>query len=462
MNRVLRRFVHTNNRKLRDVVVIGGGPAGLSILVAMKSIPALQHLRVSLIESQPISQKLMNWSDTKHDQEKFDNRVISLTPQSVSFLDKIGSWQNVRHDRVLPYDEMRVWDGESNSSIEFDGWSSESGVIASMIEISNLQQALYLTNTAKDHIIESPVSKFSRNPENGWPVIHLSNGEEIETRLLIGADGQQSPVRNFAEVETRGWDYNRFGVVGTLQLEYDDFRTVAYQRFLRTGPLAILPLPEDKATMVWSTLPDRAQWLKKLDPKALAAVINAGLRLEMVDIDYLHTIDPANTDEILEEVQWRLEERLSNSTSEDQLTEDEQLLPVMVEDVVEGSVAAFPLKMRHADSYIGDRVALVGDAAHTTHPLSGQGLNMGQRDVQALISAMETATARGLDIGSPLALEPYPRETYTQNHVILGVNDKLHKLYSTDSWPVVKLRSFGLDLVDSLPFIKKFAMKQAQ
>lgn len=462
MNRVLRRFVHTNKRKLSDVVVIGGGPAGLSILVAMKSIPALQHLRVNLIESQPISQKLINWSSLKQDQVGFENRVISLTPQSVGFLDKIGSWQNVRHDRVLPYDEMRVWDGESDSSIEFDGWSSESGVIASMIEISNLQQALYLTNDIKDHIIESPVDKFSRNPDNGWPVIHLSNGEEIETRLLIGADGQQSPVRNFAEIETRGWDYNRFGVVGTLQLEYDDFRTVAYQRFLRTGPLAILPLPEDKATMVWSTLPDRAQWLKKLEPKALAAVINAGLRLEMVDIDYLHTIDPTHTDEILQEVQWRLEERISNSTSEDQLLEDEQLLPVPVEDVFEGSVAAFPLKMRHADSYIGDRVALVGDSAHTTHPLSGQGLNMGQRDVQALVTAMETATARGLDIGSPLALEPYPREAYTQNHIILGVNDKLHKLYSTDAWPIVKLRSFGLNLVDSLPFVKKFAMKQAQ
>lgn len=455
--RTFTRFSHSK-RIVKDVVVIGGGAAGLSLLNALKSSPKLKHLDVSLIDGLPLASKFANWAQ-ELDCKPFENRVISLTPRSVKFLESIDAWQNVVHERTLPYDEMRVWDGESNASINFDGWSSESGIVATMIENSNLQQALYRSNGIASSVLQSQVRNIIRDPETKWPVVTFEDGTKFMARLLVGADGQQSPVRKFANIEARGWDYNRFGVVATLNLEYDDLKAVAYQRFLRTGTLAILPMPDGKATLVWATLPDRAVWLKKLEPKVMGAVVNAGLRLDMVDIDYLHTLDPANSDEILEQINWRLEQR-----NETQLpgTDIEELYPAYVEDVNPGSVATFPLKMRHADSYIAERIALVGDAAHATHPLSGQGLNMGQRDVQALVAALSLAVDRGLDIGSSLALEPYPRVAYASNHILLGVNDKLHKLYSTDFWPVVKLRSVALSAFDQLDSAKQFAIRQAQ
>ena len=438
----------------KDVLVVGGGAAGLSLLRALEHSPRTQHLDTMLVDPQPLAAKFDGWADRA---TEFENRVVSLTPASVAHLDDIGAWQHVVSDRTFPYDEMRVWDGESGASIDFDGWSSESGVVATMIENSNLQQALLHVLETPGRVVPAGVESISRTLE-GWPLVTLSSGEQVAARLLVGADGQQSPVRHFSGIESRGWDYGRFGVVATLHLEYDNLRSTAFQRFLRTGPLAVLPLPDGRATLVWSTVPERAQWLRQLAPEAVAAMVNAGTRLDMVDIDYLHTMDPSDPQAIIDEVQWRLDAR----PVEVQDRDDDGSLPVFVESVVPGSVAGFPLKMRHADAYVADRVALVGDAAHTTHPLSGQGLNMGQRDVRALAAALGTAVERGLDIGSLLALEPYPRECYAQNHLILGVNDKLHKLYSTDCAPVVALRSLGLSLVDSLDAVKKFAIAQAQ
>jgi len=129
--------------------------------------------------------------------------------------------------------------------------------------------------------------------------------------------------------------------------------------------------------------------------------------------------------------------------------------------VQEGSVAPFPLKMRHADSYITERIALVGDAAHTIHPLAGQGLNQGQGDVASLLRTITTAVESGQDIGSQLALEQYNSERYVANNALLGVCDKLHKLYSFESGPIVPLRSWGLQTVNSLGFLKGFLMRRA-
>jgi ubiquinone biosynthesis monooxygenase Coq6 len=137
------------------------------------------------------------------------------------------------------------------------------------------------------------------------------------------------------------------------------------------------------------------------------------------------------------------------------------MVPIRVAGVQDGSRASFPLSMKHSDTYISERVALVGDAGHTTHPLAGQGLNMGQSDVSSLVAALQDASIRCLDIGSPLALEPFWKAAYLSNHLKLGVFDKLHKLYSTDFGPIVALRSWGLSAVNQSSIVKRFLMHNA-
>ena len=183
-----------------------------------------------------------------------------------------------------------------------------------------------------------------------WPVVRLSNGDSLTARLLVGADGFNSPVRSFADIPSRGWDYNRTGVVATLNMEDSGwggyFRKIAYQRFLPTGPIAMLPLPGPYATLVWSTTPERASLLKRLSTEDFVAMVNAGFRLSPADLDYLHSIEHGQVDEL----KWR----------DPQTHYDATKIPQRILDVQNGSIAGFPLRLRHVDTYVGERVALIG------------------------------------------------------------------------------------------------------
>jgi len=216
---------------------------------------------------------------------------------------------------------------------------------------------------------------------------------------------------------------------------------------------------------VWSTTPQNAAALKTLSSDDFAAMVNAAFRLSHVDINFMIS---SLKNGLADEVAWR--EKLTPF--------DISRVPSTVLAVQEKSVASFPLKLRHADSYISERVALIGfvidpphfsppsltthsDAAHSIHPLAGQGLNQGLGDVRSLIKTLEFAVQDGQDIGSVLSLEPYFSEQYLKNHILLGVVDKLHKLYATTSAPIVAARSLGLDAVDKLGVLKRFIMAQA-
>ncbi|RDW78090.1 ubiquinone biosynthesis monooxygenase COQ6 [Coleophoma crateriformis] len=463
IRRQRRSYVSTSSTlkspEIYDVVCVGGGPAGLSLLAALRSSAATSGLKVALIESQDLS-RTRTW-DLPEGQ--FSNRCSSLTPASVKFLEGIGAWQKLRKERVQEYEEMQVWDGVTGARIGFEWMEPSNGTgegkgrtIAYMNENANLTRGLLeridelggvdIYDGQKVEGIE--LGEESEDLDlRSWPVVELADGRRMAARLLVGADGQNSPVRTFAGIDSRGWDYNRHGVVATLLLDGQANRKTAYQRFLPTGPVAMLPMPGAFATLVWSTTPALAAKLKSLSPIDFMALVNAAFRLSTTDLAYMHTLEAGQVDELI----WR----------EKHTPFDVQHVPARVIGVQEGSVASFPLKFRHADTYIGERVALVGDAAHTIHPLAGQGLNQGQGDVESLVRNIVYSVTHGMDIGAQMSLETYVADRYTKNHILLGVCDKFHKLYSVESGPVVGLRSLGLRAVDAMTPVKQFFMRQA-
>ncbi|KAI9851748.1 MAG: putative ubiquinone biosynthesis monooxygenase [Thelocarpon superellum] len=434
-----------------DVVCVGGGPAGLSLLTALRGSPTTSRLKIALVESQDLG-RTRQWTLPG---DQYSNRVSSLTPSSVGFLKSayraqkvpytadhgsldIGVWPHIQRDRVQAYTEMQVWDGMTDARVSFD-WPSEtpsqrarapSQTIAYMTENLNLTSALLrrVDEMGGLQIFDNTrVEKIGLGPEtdrvdlSSWPVVELSGGQRLAARLLVGADGANSPVRTFADIPSRGWDYDRHGVVATVRLQ-EGVRgpKTAYQRFLPTGPVALLPLPGNLATLVWTTLPSHASQLKSLSPANFTAMVNAAFRLSPVDLAYMHT----QADGQDEELAWRLPHT----------PVAESLIPATATSVQHGSIASFPLR---------------------------QGLNLGQGDVSSLHYTISASVAHGGDIGASIALEPYNAARYAPNNAMLGVVDKLHKLYSVSSGPLVPLRSWGLSAVQNMTGLKGILMRVA-
>lgn len=456
---------------LQDVVIVGGGPAGLSILAGLKNSPKTSHLQCKLVDPNDLNQIKRFESPT------FTNRIVSLTTTTMKLMQKIGNWDHLDFRRVQFYNNVIAFDnkftGHGPAVVEFNNSAIDYNPMAAMCETINIQKSLLLRLEELEELEECvmdnvKVESISTDPKSGhkidWPIVTLSNGEVIQTRLLIGADGNNSPVRKFSGIQSRGWSYDSMGVVGVVTLNNDSFNLNAYQRFLSTGPVALLPLPGNEATFVWSIKNERAQILRSItNDDIFISLLNAAIKLDEADLDYYFKQLKVNPEDksIIDDINWRLSvleevEDSNNTKSSGNKVPFE--LPEIV-SILPKSRAAFPLKMAHVDTYVSDRVALIGDAAHTIHPLAGQGLNLGQNDVLELLSALETAVDRGLDIGSPLALEPYFSNSYPYNHAVLGACDKFHKIFSFTSTPIVWARLLGIKMFNSMSPIKDLLVK---
>ncbi|EEB08828.1 monooxygenase Coq6 [Schizosaccharomyces japonicus yFS275] len=426
-----------------DITIVGAGAAGLALATALKAKPETRSLKIAVVDRLKVTD-LENWTPTN-----FSNRCSSVVGCNREFMKEIGAWENVRHDRIQPFRHVQAWDGITDSVIHLDQ-TDKNDSMAFMTENVNILSAFVKTllqyngSNPVDFIMRSNIENITLDPETKHPVLTIANVGTISTKLLVGADGRNSLVRSAAGIELPGWSYNTSAVVGTLSIEAPDDPCIGYQRFLPTGPIAFLPLPGNNASFVWSTRPHIANFLLQLPAPTFVHMLNASFRLREVDLEYLYKMDPTKPEPINEQIEWRLN-----------MTVPKVRPPPLVTSILPKSRAAFPLRLAHADTYVKERLALIGDAAHNTHPLAGQGLNSGLRDAKSLANALTFAVEHGQDVGSMFSLQPYVRERYYNNHYVLGIVDKFHKLYTTKNPFVVGIRSLGVSTLDILKPIKK-------
>ncbi|WEN16169.1 UbiH/UbiF/VisC/COQ6 family ubiquinone biosynthesis hydroxylase [Rhodanobacter sp. AS-Z3] len=377
-----------------DVAVVGGGMAGAATALAL----AHAGFGTALLEAHAPKP----WDA----QAEVDLRVVGLAPSSVALLDDLGVWTSIRAARVGPYAHMHVWDAESGAAIDFNAASEGRDRLGYIVENSLIQSALWraLEPAGVRVLCPAEVSAFEAREDRIQ--LQLSTGETLAAALLVAADGASSPLRQQAGIGTRGRDYAQRAVVAHVSTERAHQDT-AWQRFLPGGPLALLPLADGRSSIVWSLPEVEAQRVLALD-------------------------EPAFLDELGVASDFRLG-RVVASTPR----------------------AAFPLKLQLAERYQADRMVLLGDAAHTVHPLAGQGVNLGLRDVVELRNVLSEARAAGRDIGAAHVLRRYARRRRSADTLDAMSFDALARIYALQSPALVGLRGVGVRLLDRLAPLKR-------
>ncbi|XP_017792123.1 PREDICTED: ubiquinone biosynthesis monooxygenase COQ6, mitochondrial [Habropoda laboriosa] len=427
------------NHENYDVIISGGGMIGTTLACAIANNRKLECKKILLLES---GKKLED-----EPREQYSNRVVALNQQTYILLSSIGAWQHIEATRYCAVRKMQVWDACSDAMIVFnkDCLTEE---IAYIVENDLLLQAVNKQLAKKENVDVIYNSKVvhiklpERSGENAE--IQLQNGTTYRTKLLIGADGANSLVRQTMGTQYIKWDYNQLGVVATLKLSEPTENIVAWQRFLPTGPIALLPLTDCLSSLVWSLPTDEAKRLLKVSEEEFVDSIN----------DALWRVYPK--DGIIESGLRALEQLLEGLSLQTGVVR--QLQP-SVSAIVEGSRAAFPLHFGHSVCYVQTGTVLVGDAAHRIHPLAGQGVNLGFGDITVLVKLLAEAVVTGASLGDIMYLRKY--ETLRQRYnvpVMLSI-DALHRLYKGTAAPVVLARSLGLQLTNAIPVIKRAIME---
>ncbi len=385
-----------------DLIIVGGGMVGSALACALDDA----DLKIALLEGAA--------SERIRPTEDLDIRVSAINRASQRVFAAVGAWDGMTAWRVSPFRDMRVWDAGGSGQIHFDSASLGEPLLGWIIENRVIQFAL-LERARQLPGVEllCPAALETAHPQDGsiWRIT-LNDGREFTTRLLVGADGAQSKVRQLAGIDTGGWEYDQKAVVANVRTA-EPHRETAWQRFLPTGPLAFLPLHDGRCSIVWSTSPERADSLLALD-----------------EHDFAHALGEA--------LEWRLG-------------------PI----IQVGVRGAFPLRLQHARGYVKPGLALIGDAAHVVHPLAGQGVNLGLLDAATLAEVIADAVAEQREIGSLKVLRRYERWRKGDNLVMLGVMDGFKRLFGASLPPVPLLRNIGLKLTDAAGPLKNLIARRA-
>ncbi|MBB6186471.1 UbiH/UbiF/VisC/COQ6 family ubiquinone biosynthesis hydroxylase [Rhodanobacter sp. MP7CTX1] len=377
-----------------DAAVVGGGMVGAAAALAL----ARAGFATALLEARAPKA----W----HLHDEVDLRVVGLAPSSLALLDELGVWPSIRDARAGPYAHMHVWDAESGAAIDFDAASEGRELLGYIVENNLVQWTLWeaLEAAGVRRLCPAEVRAFDAREDRIQ--LELADGETLAARLLVAADGAASPLRQLAGIATSGRDYAQRAVVAHVSTERPHDGT-AWQRFISTGPLALLPLADGRSSVVWSL------------PEAEA------LRVLALD-------DRAFLDELGLASDFRLG-RIMDTTQR----------------------AAFPLKLQLAECYQAERFVLLGDAAHAVHPLAGQGVNLGLRDVTELRDTLVAARDGGRDIGAAHVLRRYARRRRSADTLDALGFDALARIYALQSPALVAARGLGVRLLDRLAPLKR-------
>ena len=382
-----------------DVVIVGSGVVGGTLALAL----AAAGEQVALVD--PGTGRAAR-------PETVDLRVYALRPSSIEFLRRCGLWSRLDQVRIAPVYEMAVFGDDGASALSFDAYRSGVGELAAIVEDWNLQAALF------DCVQEQPlITRFAgrrcagMHRDDKAAVVELDDARKIHAKLAVAADGAQSQLRELAGLEVSSKEYGQQGVVANFRTS-QPHRGTAFQWFRDDGVLALLPLPDDQVSMVWSTSEAHASELLALTPAARAQKVTEASGARLGVLDGL------------------------------------------------GAAAAFALRRMRASSIVGPRVALVGDAAHNVHPLAGQGLNLGLADAQSLAEIL-TARAPGEDPGSRAVLARYRRARAEDIAAMEFTTDGLQRLFASKLPGAAWLRNTGLRLTNGILPLKRALVKRA-
>lgn len=386
-----------------DIVIVGAGIAGalLANLLAKQT-----ELNIALID--------MKAPDPNWQPDSDASRVSAINATVVKVLQYLNCWQAIAEKRVSPYQKMKVWDDASIGEIVFDCAELQLPLLGHIVENNLIQQTL-LDRLANQSNVTTlwPVTLTALEVQSRGAILEMASGDCLQAKLVIGADGANSWVRGQAAVTVKEAPYHHTAIVSTIKTSKPHQQT-AWQSFLDTGPLAFLPLQEaHTSSIVWSCEPEKANYLMTLSDADFAAALARDFR-------------------------YRLGEVIGVSRR-----------------------FSFPLTMRHVERYCADRVALVGDAAHTIHPLAGQGLNLAVMDVICLADQISTACQKGRDFSTQSVLRRYARRRKAENTVMVKAMGGFKRLFASKITPIVLMRSRGLRLINHLDFIKPVFVRHA-
>ncbi len=381
-----------------DVVVIGGGMVGAAVACCLGG----SSLKVAVVE------KLL--PDAFAPDQPHDLRVSALSAASQKIMETVGAWQGVAKRRLCPFKRMRVW--ETAGDTEFNSEDIGYAELGHIVENRVVQLALLERINDFDNVeLIAPVNIESVNYQRDNSRIELSDGRRITAKVLVGADGGGSRVRQTVGLGVHSWDYQQQALVIYVKTDYQQ-QDITWQHFVSSGPQAFLPLTGSYGSVVWYNSADEVRRLKALSNEELGRELMATFPKELGRVEVLAT-------------------------------------------------ASFPLKRQHAQHYVKHGAALVGDAAHMINPLAGQGVNIGLLDAAALAEVLVEAAAQGKDIAEQTVLKKYESLRRNENLKMMTLMDVFYRFFSNDVLPLKFFRNLGLGLAERIKPAKHKAMRIA-